>query len=110
MTTDQILPAAIVAVLLVLVLAGVVRVAGRRRGRNDEAYGAGGTRMVPIGTHGVAKTTLAPTGVVYVVGEQWTARADGAVEIADGARVRVVGQNGLTLIVVAEPAGSPAEA
>jgi membrane-bound ClpP family serine protease len=110
MTIDQVFPAAIGAVLLVLILAGVVRVASRRRGRNDEAYGAGGTRMVPIGTQGIAKTTLAPSGVVYAVGEDWTARSDGATAIASGARVRVVGQDGLTLIVVAEPAGSPAEA
>lgn len=110
MTLDQVFPAAIVAVLLVLVLAGVVRVLGRRRGGNDEAFGAGGTRTVPIGTLGVAKTTLAPSGVVYAVGEDWTARSDGASAIASGARVRVVGQDGLTLIVVVEPAGSPAEA
>jgi membrane protein implicated in regulation of membrane protease activity len=110
MTMDQVFPAAIVAVLLLLIVAGIVRVVGRRRGGNDAAFGAGGTSTVPIGTLGVAKTNLEPSGVVHVVGEQWTARSDGAAAIASGTRVRVVGQDGLTLIVVAEPAGSPAEA
>ncbi|OGO51205.1 MAG: hypothetical protein A2Z32_13030 [Chloroflexi bacterium RBG_16_69_14] len=109
MTTDQVFPAAIVAVVLILILVGVARVVGRRRGRNEDAFGAGGTSRVPLGAHGVAKTALAPSGVVYVVGEQWTARSDGAEQIASGTRVRVVGQDGLTLIVVAESAGSPAE-
>jgi membrane protein implicated in regulation of membrane protease activity len=108
-TTDQALPAAIAFVVLLLIVVGVVRVAGRRRGRNEDAFGAGGTSSVPLGARGVARTTLAPSGVVYVVGEEWTARADRDVEIASGARVRVVGQDGLTLVVVAEPAGSPAE-
>jgi len=108
-TTDQVIPAAVVAVVLILIIVGVVRVAGRRRGRNEDAFGAGGTSKVPLGAYGVAKTTLGPSGVVLVVGEQWTARSDGGTEIASGARVRVVGQDGLTLIVVAEPVGRPTE-
>jgi membrane-bound ClpP family serine protease len=108
-TTDQAVPAAIVFVVLLLIAVGIVRVAGRRRGRNEDAFGAGGTNTVPIGAHGVAKTTLAPSGVVLVVGEQWTARSRADTEIASGTRVRVVGQDGLTLIVVAEPTGSPGE-
>jgi membrane-bound ClpP family serine protease len=46
---------------------------------------------------------------VRVVSEEWTAKsADGRV-IADGTPVRVVRQDGLTLIVEPVPAGSPAK-
>jgi membrane protein implicated in regulation of membrane protease activity len=108
-TTDQAIPAAVVFVVLLLIVVGVVRVAGRRRGRNEDTFGAGGTSTVALGARGVARTALAPTGVVYVAGEEWTARADHDIAIADGARVRVVAQDGLTLTVVAEPAAGPAE-
>jgi membrane protein implicated in regulation of membrane protease activity len=81
-TTDQAVPVAIAFVVLLLIAVGVVRVAGRRRGKNEDAFGAGGTSTVPLGAHGVAKTALAPSGVVLVVGEQWTARSRGDAEIA----------------------------
>ena len=103
MTTDQVLPTAVVAVVLILIIVGVVRVVMRRRGANEDAFGAGGTSTVPTGSRGVAKTDLAPSGVVLVVGEQWTARSSNGATIASGQGVRVVGQDGLTLIVVADP-------
>jgi len=109
-TADQAIPTAIAFVVVLLIVVGVVRVAGRRRGRNEDAFGAGGTNTVPLGASGVARTNLAPSGVVYVVGEEWSARADRDLAIASGTRVRVVRQDGLTLVVAAEPAGQPAEA
>ena len=108
MTTEQVVPAAIVAALLVLVLMGVARVVARRRGRNEDQFGAGGTSSVSLGARGVARTPLTPTGVVYAAGEEWTARSRSGATIASGATVRVVGQDGLTLIVEAEPADRPA--
>jgi membrane-bound ClpP family serine protease len=106
---DQILPTAIVVVIAILVVVGVVRAAQRRRGKNEDAFGAGGVTTVAAGTRGTTKSELAPSGVVRVVSEEWTARsADGSV-IADGTPVRVVRQDGLVLIVEAEPAGAPAE-
>ena len=75
MTFDQILPGAILAVILILVAVGIVRVAQRRRGANEE----------------------------------WTARTANGGVIAEGAAVRVVSQDGLTLIVEPEIAGRPAE-
>jgi membrane-bound ClpP family serine protease len=102
-TTDQALPAAVVAVVLILIIVGVVRIAMRRRGANEDSFGAGGTNKVPPGSRGVAKTDLAPSGVVLVLGEQWTARSGSSTEISSGQDVRVVGQDGLTLIVVADP-------
>lgn len=108
MTSDQILPGAILAVIVILIVVGMVRVAQRRRGANEDAFGAGGVSTVEVGTRGVAKTDLAPSGVVRVVSEEWTARsADGGV-VAEGTRVRVVRQDGLTLIVEPETAGQPA--
>ena len=109
MTTDQVIPAAFAVVVLVLIIAGIARVVGRRRGENEDAFGAGGTSTVPLGANGVAKTLIDPSGVAYVAGEDWTARSDGDTPIAAGTRVRVVGQNGLTLIVTAEPADGLAE-
>jgi membrane-bound ClpP family serine protease len=102
-TTDQVIPAAIVAVVLILIVVGVVRVVMRRRGANEDAFGAGGTNTVPLGSRGVAKTDLAPSGVVLVVGEQWTARSRSGAAIASGQDVRVVAQDGLTLLVDADP-------
>jgi membrane protein implicated in regulation of membrane protease activity len=108
-TTDQILPGAIGLVILILVVVGVVRVAQRRRGANEDSFGAGGVSTVAVGTRGVAKTRLAPSGVVRVVSEEWTARSANGNAIAEGAAVRVVSQDGLTLIVEPEPTGQPAE-
>jgi membrane-bound serine protease (ClpP class) len=53
-----------------------------------------------IGEIGVARTALGPDGKVFVHGELWNATARAA--IAEGARVRVAGVNGLHLVV--EPA------
>jgi membrane-bound serine protease (ClpP class) len=97
------------AAYVALVLVTVVR--ARQRGyAYASAFGAGGTSLVPAGSDAVVKTALAPLGVVYAAGEQWTARSDSGIGIDPGAHVRVVGQEGLILIVEPGPAGSgPAE-
>ncbi len=53
-----------------------------------------------IGEIGIARTPLGPEGKVFVHGELWNAMS--ATAIAEGARVRVAGVNGLHVIV--EPA------
>lgn len=103
MNTDQVLPAAIIVVIVIFVIVAVVRIVTRRRGANEDAFGAGGTSQVAVGTRGVAKTDLAPSGVVLVASEQWTARSRSGQPITTGQSVRVVAQDGLTLIVEAEP-------
>ena len=109
MTAEQVIPAAIVAVILILVIAGVVRAAGRRRGANEEAFGAGGVTKVPLGTTGVATDGTRALGRrLPRSGEQWTARSRTGVAIPIGGRVRVVDHDGLTLIVDSEPASVPA--
>jgi membrane-bound serine protease (ClpP class) len=98
--------AALTAAYVGLVLLTVARVR-RRTLAFAGAYGAGGTMSVPIGTGGVARTALAPRGVVYAAGEDWTARSEDDSEIARGEPIHVVGQEDLTLVVEAGPAAAP---
>jgi len=107
-TTDEILPGAIAVVILILIVVGVVRASQRRRGASEDAFGAGGVSTIAIGTRGVARTDLAPSSVVRVVSEEWPARSTAGTAIAAGAAFRVVGQDGLTLVVEPEHAGQPA--
>ena len=106
--TNQVVIAAVAAVIVILVLAGIARVVLRRRG-GDDTFGAGGTSQVPVGTDGTAKTDLEPSGVVLAAGEQWTARSRGGARIAAGDPIRVVAQDGLTLIVEPAPAAGPGQ-
>jgi membrane-bound ClpP family serine protease len=103
-TPDQVLLGAIVAVVIIFIVVGAGRAVTRRRGSNEDEFGAGGVREVAIGERGVAKTELAPSGVVLAAGEDWTATSTDGARIEEGRPVRVVGQRGLTLIVAAEPA------
>ena len=59
-----------------------------------------------LGAGGVAQTLIAPTGIAYAGGEAWSARTANG-EIAPGTPVRVVGVDGLELIV--EPGDATAE-
>jgi membrane-bound serine protease (ClpP class) len=101
-----VLMAALTAAYVGLVLLTVARVR-RRTLAYAGAYGAGGTMQVPIGTTGVVKAALAPRGVVYAAGEEWSARSGDATEIAPGQAVHVVGQENLTLVVEPGPAAEP---
>lgn len=105
MTTDQVILAAIVAVIVIFVIVGIVRAIGRRRAPQT-GFGAGGAATVPLGTRGFAKTAIARTGVVLAAGEEWTARSRDGTEIAAGQQVSVVGQEGLTIIVEPGTSGS----
>jgi membrane-bound serine protease (ClpP class) len=51
-----------------------------------------------VGAGGTAQTLLAPTGIAYAGGEAWSARSRSG-EIHPGAEIRVVGVEGLELIV-----------
>ena len=52
-----------------------------------------------IGTVGVARSALDPTGEVFIHGERWRAVAEGGV-VAEGEPVKVTGIDGLTLKVI----------
>ena len=95
---DQILPLAILVVIVILVVVGAARVMGRDRSTSG-SFGAGGVTRVPVGTRGTVKTALAPAGVVSAVGEDWTARTRDGSSLAADTSVRVVGQDGLVLLV-----------
>lgn len=67
-----------------------------------EGHARGGPHDL-VGKLGAADGELAPEGAVLVRAERWRARcAPGVARIAAGARVRVVGVEGLTAVV--EPA------
>jgi membrane-bound serine protease (ClpP class) len=102
-SVDQTVLAAIAAVVVIFIVVGIVRAASRRRAPSEDQFGAGGIREVAVGSPGVAKTDLRPSGVVLAAGEEWTATSADGASIEEGRRVRVVGQDGLTLIVSAEP-------
>jgi membrane-bound serine protease (ClpP class) len=59
-----------------------------------------------VGASGTAQTLIAPTGIAYADGESWSARSRDA-EIDAGSPVRIVGVEGLELIV--EPDASQQE-
>ena len=58
-----------------------------------------------VGATGTARSDIAPSGIAYVAGEEWSARADAP--IAKGSAVRVQRVDGVSLIV--EPAREPVE-
>jgi membrane-bound serine protease (ClpP class) len=61
---------------------------------------------IQAGLPGVVRLAIAPIGSVYLAGEEWSARtADGTV-LERGTPVRVVGTEGLTVIVEPEPSSS----
>ena len=52
-----------------------------------------------IGEAGEVQASLSPVGTVYLCGETWTARARDHATLGRGTKVKVVGQEGLTLVV-----------
>jgi membrane-bound serine protease (ClpP class) len=57
-----------------------------------------------VGATAMAETTIAPTGIAYAGGESWSARTR-SIDINAGAPLRVVGVEGLELIVEPEAGG-----
>lgn len=86
---------ALTAAYMALVLFIVVR--WRRR---HALAGPGATALVSAeGALGSVRVPLAPVGIVYAAGEEWTARSADGTALPAGTPVRVVGREGLTLIV-----------
>jgi len=52
-----------------------------------------------VGMDSEVRNSLLPTGTVYAAGEEWTARSADGRDLDRGTRVRIVGQDGLVLIV-----------
>jgi membrane-bound serine protease (ClpP class) len=93
----------VVAFMAVAVL--TVTRSRRRTLAADAIFGAGGTFVVPAGTPGEVRMPLAPIGSVYAAGEEWTARTADDQIIQRGTPVRVLREEGLTLIVEPADAG-----
>jgi membrane-bound serine protease (ClpP class) len=58
---------------------------------------------LPSGTRAVVRRPLEPVGSVYAGGEEWTARATGDRKLERGTPVRIVGVDGLTVLVEPDP-------
>lgn len=87
-------------VFLVLVVFGAIR------SREMAAPAGILAATVPAGAIGQVRSTLAPLGSVYVAGEEWSARSADGTPIDRGASVKVVGTDGLTVLVSATPSTS----
>jgi membrane-bound serine protease (ClpP class) len=83
-----------------LVVVGILYAVVKGRRAPQLAPGASHIeQLVPIGTDAPVRRTLDPDGTIYAMGEEWTARsADGSI-LDRGTPTRVVGHEGLTLIV-----------
>jgi membrane-bound serine protease (ClpP class) len=89
------------AAYMAFILFLVVRWRNRQR-----LLGPAATALVfADGAIGSVRSMLSPVGIVYAAGEEWTARSADDRPLPPGTPVRVVGQEGLTLIV--EPTESP---
>ncbi len=86
---------AVTAGYMLFVLTVVVRWRRRLGGLLETSTGP----LVHAGGLAEVRAVLSPLGVVFAAGEEWSARtADGAAA-APGTTVRIIGQDGLTLIV-----------
>jgi membrane-bound serine protease (ClpP class) len=89
---------ALMAGLTAVFMFTVAWVAVRARRHHATAPGLVGAGL-PQNSMAEVRRPLTPVGSVYAGGEEWTARAAGDETVGRGTQVRVVGQDGLTLIV-----------
>jgi membrane-bound serine protease (ClpP class) len=62
---------------------------------------------VPLGTVGKVHRPLTPRGSIRAVGEEWSARSADDQPIDRGTPVRVIGTEGLTVLVEPDPGALP---
>jgi membrane-bound serine protease (ClpP class) len=89
-------------VIMVLIVWGAIR--------SRRVIATPGTSGAPfvMGSLGSVRSPLEPVGSVYVAGEEWTARTAQGTRLERGVPVRVVGLDGLTLVVEPEASSSKA--
>lgn len=94
----------LMTLITALVVAGVLWMAWRTRRLPPVNVAAGGyeSELLPPGTEASVKRALTPSGTVYAAGEEWSARSRDGSPLERGAHVRVIGHDGIVLIV--EPA------
>jgi membrane-bound serine protease (ClpP class) len=98
-------PVLVVVSLTTAVFGAFIAWAAIRSRRLSAPAGAVGT-PVPAGTPGEVRQPLAPLGTAYAAGEEWTARSADGRPLARGTTIRVIGLDGLTLVVEADPSSS----
>ncbi len=76
------------------------------RSRRMAAPAGGLVAGLPTGTLAVVRLPLVPLGSVHAAGEEWTARSENGASIDRDAPVRVVGMEGLTVVVRPEASSS----
>jgi membrane-bound serine protease (ClpP class) len=109
-TADPLEPAVSVATPLLIVTTATTAAFGAMIAyaavRSRRIGNASATVAAPVGAVGVVGSRVAPVGSVYVGKEHWSARTSSGVPIDRGTRVRVLGLDGLTLIVEPESSSS----
>ncbi len=91
---------AVMTIAAGLVMGLIVFVASRSRGLRATP-GTVGTPAIPVGTLAQVRRPLEPLGSVYADGEEWSARSADGRPLRRGTTVRVVGRDGLAVIVEA---------
>ena len=94
----------VAATTIAVFMAIIVITAVRSRGMRAPAAV---TIAVSPGTEGVVRSPLQPRGSIYAAGEEWSARVASDEVLPRGTHVRVVGLDGLTVIV--EPVATPSQ-
>jgi membrane-bound serine protease (ClpP class) len=97
-----VLATAVIAMGLFAVTIAVVAYRSRRMKQSPVLVGS----LRVVGEAGTVARPLEPVGSVLAVGEEWTARTVDRRPLQRGAKVRVVAQDGLTLVVEPAETGS----
>lgn len=102
------IPVIITMTLLTAGFVALITIAAIRSRREGTTAGTIGAELAGI-LFAEVRRPLTPFGSVYAGGEEWTARTEDNRPLQRGTPVRIVRQEGLTLVVEpAEPSGSPA--
>jgi membrane protein implicated in regulation of membrane protease activity len=101
----------VMTLLTGLLVLGIVYAALQNRHASTLEIGNGKVEaeLVPAGTQATVRRTLAPDGTIYTMGEEWTAQTGDGATVERGGSVRVIGHDGMKLIVEPMlPSPSPA--
>jgi membrane-bound serine protease (ClpP class) len=92
---------ALMTFLTALFIGGVLYAAWRNRRVLPVMIGVGGLDqpLLPSGSEGSVRRALSPTGTIYAMGEEWSAREEEGSLLERGTAVRIVGQDGMVLLV-----------
>jgi len=91
----------VMTLITAIFVGGVLYAAWKNKKIKPVNIGAGGLHepLLEEGTEGNVRRHLAPEGTIYAAGEEWTARTANGGTLERGTPVRVMGQDGMMLIV-----------